>query len=93
MPTEVMEKNILPQIPVGRLGTPEEVARAVLFLADKEKTGLMQLKPVVPFKELALGSMACVSKEIRNGQKEGRLGRRPQWERELIYLLVRAPGH
>src|ERR687888_2675376 len=28
---EIMEKNILPQIPVGRLGRPDEIARAVLF--------------------------------------------------------------
>lgn len=36
VPSEVMEKNILPQIPVGRLGKPEEIARAVLFLAAEE---------------------------------------------------------
>lgn len=33
VPKEVLEKNILPQIPVNRLGEPEEIARAVLFLA------------------------------------------------------------
>jgi acetoacetyl-CoA reductase len=36
VPPEVMEKSILPQIPVGRLGKPEEIARAVLFLAADE---------------------------------------------------------
>jgi acetoacetyl-CoA reductase len=36
VPPEIMEKSILPQIPVGRLGKPEEIARAVVFLAAEE---------------------------------------------------------
>ena len=36
VPKEVLETKILPQIPVGRLGTPEEIARAVTFLAADE---------------------------------------------------------
>ncbi len=36
VPKEVLEKNILPQIPLGRLGEPEEVARCVVFLAADE---------------------------------------------------------
>ena len=36
VPKDVLEKTILPQIPVGRLGEPEEIARAVMFLAADE---------------------------------------------------------
>src|SRR2546422_9566282 len=36
VPKDVLEKNILPLIPTGRLGEPEEIARAVLFLASDD---------------------------------------------------------
>jgi acetoacetyl-CoA reductase len=36
VPKEVLEKSILPQIPLGRLGEPEEIARCVVFLAADE---------------------------------------------------------
>ncbi len=36
VPKEVLEGSILPRIPVGRLGKPEEIARCVLFLASDE---------------------------------------------------------
>src|SRR6266581_7906607 len=36
MPREVVEKNILPQVPLGRLGEPDEIARCVVFLASDD---------------------------------------------------------
>ncbi|MHB8886805.1 MAG: acetoacetyl-CoA reductase [Methylovirgula sp.] len=36
VPQDILEKAILPQIPIGRLGEPEEIARCVLFLVAEE---------------------------------------------------------
>ncbi|MGE5266589.1 MAG: beta-ketoacyl-ACP reductase [Deltaproteobacteria bacterium] len=36
IPQDVLEKSILPQIPVGRLGEPNEIARCVVFLASDD---------------------------------------------------------
>jgi acetoacetyl-CoA reductase len=36
VPKDVLEKNIIPQIPVGRLGEPEDIARCVVFLASDD---------------------------------------------------------
>ena len=33
---KILKTRILPQIPVGRLGLPEEIARAVVFLASED---------------------------------------------------------
>jgi acetoacetyl-CoA reductase len=36
IPKDVLDSKILPQIPVGRLGKPEEVAGLILYLASEE---------------------------------------------------------
>jgi acetoacetyl-CoA reductase len=36
VPDDVLKSKILPQIPVGRLGEPEEIARCIVFLAADE---------------------------------------------------------
>jgi acetoacetyl-CoA reductase len=36
VPEKVLNERIIPQIPVGRLGTPEEVARCVVFLVSDD---------------------------------------------------------
>ena len=36
VPKDVLEKNIIPQIPIGRLGEPEEIARCVVFLVSDD---------------------------------------------------------
>jgi acetoacetyl-CoA reductase len=36
VPKDVLEKNIITQIPLGRLGEPEEIARCVVFLASDD---------------------------------------------------------
>jgi acetoacetyl-CoA reductase len=36
VPKDVLEKSIIPQIPVARLGEPEDIARCVVFLASDD---------------------------------------------------------
>ncbi len=38
VPQDVLEKNILPHIPTGRLGEPDEIARCVVFLASDDSS-------------------------------------------------------
>ena len=36
IPKEVLDSKILPQIPVGRLGKPEEIAALIVYLASDD---------------------------------------------------------
>ncbi|CAB3809769.1 Acetoacetyl-CoA reductase [Paraburkholderia caffeinilytica] len=36
VPEDIRETKIIPQIPVGRLGQPDEVAALVLYLCSRE---------------------------------------------------------
>src|SRR6267378_72655 len=36
IPKEILDSKILPQIPIGRLGTPEEVAGLIIYLCSEE---------------------------------------------------------
>jgi acetoacetyl-CoA reductase len=36
IPQEILDSKILPQIPLGRLGKPEEIAGLVAYLASEE---------------------------------------------------------
>ena len=36
IPEEILNSKILPQIPIGRLGKPEEVAGLIIYLASDE---------------------------------------------------------
>src|SRR5918996_3171917 len=38
VPKDVLEKNVLSQIPIGRLGEPDEIARAVVFRLELKAT-------------------------------------------------------
>ncbi|HEX5611893.1 MAG TPA: SDR family oxidoreductase, partial [Burkholderiales bacterium] len=36
IPKEILDSKILPQIPIGRLGKPEEVAGLIIYLCSEE---------------------------------------------------------
>jgi acetoacetyl-CoA reductase len=36
IPEDILNSKILPQIPLGRLGKPEEVAGLIIYLASEE---------------------------------------------------------
>ncbi len=47
IPEKVLNERIIPQIPVGRLGEPDEIARCVVFLASDD-AGFITGRPSPP---------------------------------------------
>src|SRR3954465_11387986 len=89
VPKEVLEKSILPHIPLGRLGEPEEIARCVLFLASDDAVFITGSTLT------ANGGQYLVGGRPRSaqGSLRRRARRRPALRRELETLELEARRH
>ncbi len=86
VPKEVLEKSILPLIPVDRLGEPEEIARAVVFLAADEAgaiTGSTLTDQWRAISCLMSWMSLCGRRQLRGGVMPD----------EAIHLRAIWPGH
>ncbi len=102
VPKDVLEKSILPLIPIGRLGEPEEIARCVLFLASDDAgliTGSNSVRQwrtdhdvIARFTRRAAPSRAARARSARTGIRGRQCSRRASSRRGLRRPATHGPA-
>ncbi len=91
VPQDVLEKSILPHIPAGRLGEPEEIARCVVFLASDEFE-LHHRRDAHRQWRAIHGVIDCVTRHPRYSARSDMAGKPAMPTRTLIATCPPAPA-